>query len=499
MIGVNFSVFFLNLAVNSRFFKVAGHELKPTVMRYLLCQLSVVISFFAPVGTTVCHAQFITAISGGDTCMAAGDGGLAIYAFNRQPYAMCRDRSGNIYFSDNLTTAVRKINPITGIITAYAGGGSSVTDSIPATTAAISNVRGMCVDTAGDLLITNGGCHCVQKIHKSTGIITRIAGTGTSGFSGDGGLAIAAQLWSPWDVITDSANNIYIADHNNQRIRKIDAATGVITTIAGDGIPSFSGDGGPATNARLFYPTGVFCDNSNNIYIADYSNHCIREISAVTGIITTISGIGGSSGYSGDGGPATAGRMYWPCKIVADISGHLYISEGGNERIRRVDMATGIISTFAGNGLYYAIDTFGNNGPATAAPMQPLGMCMDSCNNLFFTDGGCAVRVVTASLPFEWCRHTTTVPVTATVKQQELNIWPNPSDGTFSVRVSSQAREPVVIIINDILGRKVKELTTETNKDVIMHIGTSLYTTGVYFINAIMPSAQWSEKVVINQ
>jgi hypothetical protein len=466
-------------------------------MRHSLYRLFLTILFWTVLTEGACYAQYVAAISGGDTCMTSGDGGLAIHAFNRLPYAMCRDRSGNIYISDNLYTCIRKIDVVTGIISIYGGGGSSIADSIPATDAALSNVRGLCIDTAGDLLLTNIGIECVQKIDKLTGIITRIAGTGVGGFSGDGGAATAAQLRSPYDVIADAANNIYIADHNNERIRKIDASTGIITTIAGDGIPSFAGDGGPATNARFFYPAGLCIDTSNNLYVVDFNNHCIRKIEAATGIICTIAGIGGSSGYSGDGGPATGAKLSNPVKAIMSAAGDLYISDG-NARIRKIDVTTAIITTFAGNGLYYPIDTIGNNGPATAASIQAVGMCMDSCNNLFFADGGCAVRVITASLPFEWCHHPTTVPSMPTMKQKRMQAWPNPSGGTFNLRVSSNTNEPVVIAITDVLGRKIKEVIAETNNDVIMHTGSSLYPAGIYFINVITPSGQWSEKLVIH-
>jgi hypothetical protein len=166
-------------------------------------------------------------------------------------------------------------------------------------------------------------------------IITTIAGTGTGAFSGDGGPSTSAQLFIPYGVASDAAGNLYIADGFNQRIRKINAATGIISTIAGTGTAGYSGDGIAATSAKLNYPNAVCVDGSGNIYVSDVNNSRIRKINASTGLISTIAGIG-SSGFSGDGGPATSAAVANTWAVAVDASGNVYVADNGNSRIRKI-------------------------------------------------------------------------------------------------------------------------------------------------------------------
>ena len=160
-------------------------------------------------------------------------------------------------------------------------------------------------------------------------------GNGTAGYSGDGGPATSAELNGPEVVALDSAGNLYIAEYYNNRIRKVAAATGIITTVAGNGTQNYSGDGGAATSAALWSPTGVAVDSANNLYIADFGNHRIRKVDAATGIITTVAG-NGTLGYSGDGGPATSAELGDPTQVVLDSVGNLIIADPGNNRVRKV-------------------------------------------------------------------------------------------------------------------------------------------------------------------
>ena len=215
-------------------------------------------------------------------------------------------------------------------------------------------------------------------IRNNLNIIT-IAGTGTSGYSGDGGPATEAFLSRPNDVAVDASGNIYIADKDNYRIRKVDIS-GIITTVAGNGTSGYSGDGGPATEAQLASPTDVAVDASDNIYITDYYNHCIRKVDQ-NGIITTVAG-NGTSGYSGDGGPATEAQLWYPSSTTVDASGSLYISDNANYRIRKVDQS-GTITTVAGNGTYgYS----GDGGPAIEARLTPVSVVIDASGNLYIAD-----------------------------------------------------------------------------------------------------------------
>ncbi len=213
----------------------------------------------------------------------------------------------------------------------------------------------------------------------SAGLVTALAGnSGTSGFSGDGDLATGAKLNSPIGIAVDSAGNLYVADQLNHRIRKI--ANGLITTVAGNGTPGFSGDNGPATNAQLQNPFGVAVDSAGNLYIADTNNHRVRKVA--NGVITTVAG-GGVSGL-GDNGPATSAQLSAPGGIAVDIAGNLLITDLYNNLVRKV--TGGVITTVAGNGTQ---GFSGDNGPATKGQLNgPLGVAVDASGNIYVADEG---------------------------------------------------------------------------------------------------------------
>ncbi len=267
------------------------------------------------------------------------------------------------------------------IITTEAGNGtaSSTGDGGSALAASFNNPAGAYYDAIGNIYVVEYSGHRIRKINTS-GIVSTFAGTGTAGFAGDGGPATAAKFHYPIDLVDDAAGNVYIVDNTNHRIRKVDVA-GNISTYAGNGTAAYSGDGGPATAASLRNPNRMTIDAAGNIFIADAGNNVIRKISS-TGIITTVVGTG-VSGFSGDGGPATAARMSQPLGVGFDGNGNMYIADGFNRRIRKVN-PSGIISTIAGNGIS---GTTGDGGPATAATMQyPNGIAVDATCNVYFTD-----------------------------------------------------------------------------------------------------------------
>jgi NHL repeat-containing protein len=212
-----------------------------------------------------------------------------------------------------------------------------------------------------------------------------VAGNGTPGFSGDGGAATSAELNGPGGVTVDSAGNLYIPDLNNDRIRKVAASTGTISTVAGNGTQGHGGDGGLATNAELYQPDGVAVDDAGNLFIADTNNHRIRKVAAGTGTISTVAG-NGTLGYSGDGGLATSAELYTPYVVVVDIADNLYIADSNNQAIRKVDGDTGTISTVAGNG---TLGYSGDGGAATSAELNlPFGVSLDGPGNLYIADFG---------------------------------------------------------------------------------------------------------------
>ncbi|MBA3489562.1 MAG: hypothetical protein H0T78_08460, partial [Longispora sp.] len=203
-----------------------------------------------------------------------------------------------------------------------------------ATAAQLNTPDGIAVDAHSNVLIIDHGNNRIRRIDAHSGIITTIAGTGQPGFSGDNGLATAAQLRSPSGIAVDAGDNVLIADTHNNRVRKIDAHSGIITTIAGADQQGFAGDGGPATAAHLMLPAGIAVDANGNVLIADTGNDRIRRIDAHSGIITTIAGAD-QQGFAGDGGPATAAQLNWPRDIAVSVQGTVLVVDTRNHRIRQ--------------------------------------------------------------------------------------------------------------------------------------------------------------------
>lgn len=338
----------------------------------------------------------ITTVAGTGDAGYSGDGGPATSAQLRDPVGVAIDGSGNLYIADQSDERVRKVNASTGVITTVAGTGSYgySGDGGPATSAQLNFPSGVAKDASGNLYIADNSNNLIRKVDASTGIITTVAGNRINGYNGDGGPATSAQLNFPFDIAFDGSGNLYIADRENHRIRKVDASTGVITTVAGTGINGYNGDGFMATSAQLNYPSGVAVDGSGNLYIADVRNHRIRRINASTGVITTVAGTG-TNGYSGDGGTATLAQLYGPFGVTFDELENLYIADRVNQRIRKVDVSTGVITTVAGTG---AAGFDGDGGPATSAQLwEPYDVTVDGLGNLYISDESDRIRKVDAS------------------------------------------------------------------------------------------------------
>src|ERR1051326_2331152 len=275
-----------------------------------------------------------------------GDGGRAVAASLNAPCGVAVDSTGNVYIADPVNNRIRKVTPA-GVITTVAGNGipGFSGDGGPATGTSLSFPQSVAVDGGGNLYIADALNNRVRKVNAANGIITTVAGNGFADYSGDGGSATAGSLNVPVGVAVDTTGDLYIADAGNNRIRKVTPA-GTMTTIAGNGIGTSTGDGGPATSASLTAPAGVAVDNDGNVYIADPGNR-IRKITPA-GIITTIAGTG-TPGFSGDGGPATSASIKGPAAVAIDGAGNLYIADYANKRIRKVSPAA-VISTIAGGG-----------------------------------------------------------------------------------------------------------------------------------------------------
>jgi sugar lactone lactonase YvrE len=326
--------------------------------------------------------NIITTVAGNGL---TGYSGAVLPATNtslNNPYAVALDAVGNFYIADTDNESIRKVTP-NGILTTVAGNGATgyFGDSGPATNASLNYPFGVALDAVGNLYIADLGNGRIRKV-GANGIITTVAGNGDQGYSGDGGPATNASLFSPGGVAFDGVGNLYIADVDNQRVRKVDT-NGNITTVAGTGALGYYGDGGPATNADLDYPSGLALDAAGNLYIGDPGNERIRKV-GTNGIITTVAGTG-ASGYYGDGGPVTNADLDYPSGLALDAVGYLYIADVYNQRTRRVD-TNGITTTVAGTGTG-APGYYGDGGPPTSASLNyPFGVALDAAGNLYIAD-----------------------------------------------------------------------------------------------------------------
>jgi len=325
--------------------------------------------------------SFITTVAGDGYSGFSGDGGPAT---NAALFAggVAVDGSGNLFVADSINDRVRKVAP-NNLITTVAGNGTTgyAGDGGPATNASLFNPSAIALDALGNLFVADSANHCIREV-GTNGIIATVAGNGTNGFFGDGGPATNASLSYPDGVAVDAFGNLFIADVDNNRIRQV-GTNGVMATVAGNATNGFFGDGGPATNASLSHPDGVAVDLFGNLFIADSGNKRIRKV-GTNGVITTVAG-NGLSGFFGDGGPATNAFMESPAAVAVDPFGRLLIADSGNHRIRAVD-TNGLITTLVGNG---ASGFAGDGGAPAAATLSGVsGVAADASGNVFIADTG---------------------------------------------------------------------------------------------------------------
>ncbi len=414
----------------------------------------------------VCSAQLsvIKTYAGSDTAGYSGDGGPATDARCLNPSGIAIDDSGQVYFCDKNANCVRKVST-TGIITTVAGTGASgySGDGGPATDATLYWPQGITLDHQGNLYISDQFNNTVRKVSGVTGNISTIAGDATLiGYTGDGGPATNAALWHPTDVAVDDTGNVYFVDQDNAALRKVDAGTGILTTVAGTGVSGYNGDGIRADTAQLNFPCGLTIDTAGNLYIADFYNNRVRKVNVSTGIITTVAGTG-VGGYGGEGGLADTSMLYQPSALAMDSQGNLIIADYANARIRKVDMSTGIISAVAGNGLPgYS----GDNGPATAGQIfWPQGVAADTAGNIYIADfQNGRIRVVMDSIIVDTAiTWVTPNPATPILK---CSIIPNPNKGYFSLDLSESV-SPVMVEVSDIGGNRIYSARLMPGKNVI--------------------------------
>jgi sugar lactone lactonase YvrE len=285
---------------------------------------------------------FISTVAGNGTPGFLGDGGLATNASINTPAGLAIDGAGNLFFVDSNNDAIRRVDAHTHIITTVAGTGGTAGytgDGGLATAATLNVPNGIAFDVAGNLYIADTSNNAIRKIDASTGYISTIAGTGATGYNGDSILATTATLNSPWDVTVGVDGSIYVADLSNNRIRKIDKS-GMITTVAGTGATGYGGDTGLATGAVLNAPTAVVLDPAGNLYIADSTNNRVRKVNVSDGTISTLTGTGSES-FAGDAGPANNANVNGPYGLYFDnVTGNLFIADFFHNRIRRISATT---------------------------------------------------------------------------------------------------------------------------------------------------------------
>ena len=313
----------------------------------------------------------------------SGDGGPAANASFRVPAGLAFDSEGNLYIADRENHRVRKVDP-KGYISTFAGIGEAgfSGDEGPAVKARLNLPSGVVVDKKGNLYISDRSNDRIRVVDKK-GVIRTYAGSGVAGFQGDAGPALKAQLDKPFGIALDETKNLYIADRNNNRVRKV-SPDGIITTVAGDGGFFFIGDNGPAYRASVAAPTGVALDSKGNLYIADRNNNRVRVVDR-TGMIRTVVGTG-QQDYNGDSEVARETNLYLPFGLTVDSNDNLLVIDRSHYRIRRIDPKSGQVETVAGNGVKLFA---GDGGPATGATLSfPHGMSVDKKDNLIFSDKG---------------------------------------------------------------------------------------------------------------
>jgi sugar lactone lactonase YvrE len=317
-----------------------------------------------------------TIVAGNGSASFSGDGGAATNAGLFGPASVAVDPVGNLFIADRGNNRIRKVDT-NGVISTVAGNGVAAYagDNGQATNAEIYSPVGICLDTNGDLFIADEFNSRIRKV-GTNGVMTTVAGNGLPGYSTDGGSATACEINYPTGVAMDSSNNLFIADSYNCRIRKVNAS-GIISTVAGTGTPGYSGDGGLAASAKINYPAAVAVDAARNLFIADSGNNCIRKV-GTNNIITTVAG-NGTNGFSGDGGMATNANLSGPQNVSVDCIGDLFIADSSNSRIREVG-TNGTIVTVAGRNL--------NDGDfATNATLNSAGgIAFDSVGNFYIAD-----------------------------------------------------------------------------------------------------------------
>ncbi len=442
--------------------------MKHTTLKKALC-----LAFALPFWALSSYAQAtIHTIAGTGASGTSGDGGLATAATLSYPNSAVADHSGNVYIIGS-----------GGLGRKIAADGTISSFSI----SSMLSPQGAWCDNAGRLFITDGFHDDVHMYDPSTGTLMRMCGDGTQGTTGDGDSAIYSKMLIPAASCVDHWGNLYVADRGSSRVRKVTASTGIINTIAGTGSSGFSGDGGLATAAQLSNPTGVAVDMSGNVYISDNGNHRIRKINAATGIITTIAGTG-TVGNTGDNGPAISATINSPQALYVDTRENLFFADMGNNNVRVVNNF-GYMQAVAGNG---TMGFSGDGGAATAAQLSsPSSVWMNDNGALLIADKyNNRIRLVTAAY---YTVHRDASGALVNDMNASVSVFPNPStDGNINLIVGNDMVNGTYEVVNAVGQSVMKGNIAEVQNQIVLN-----QPSGIYFMNVHSTAGNTSIKFTI--
>jgi len=426
----------------------------------------------------------ITTIAGNGHTEYIGDGHPATNFALGGPAGLCLDRHNNLYIANLYTSRVSKLAHDTLSTVVDTSGNSGYSgDGGLADSATVTNPIGVCMDTAGNLYVTDVYYDVIRMVNTE-GFISTICGSGMGGYGGDNGPGVSAQLNKPHGAFPDSKGNLYIADYENHRIRRLNLATGIISTFAGTGTSGPATDNVQATASQISYPSSVCTDRYDNVYFAEHGNHRIRKVDAVTGIITTVAG-NGSQDYLGDGNVAVQAALNQPNGVYVDNYGFIYISDYGNNVVRAVS-PQGIIATIAG--VFDSSGWSGDGGAAIQATFQgPTAVCVDNAGNIYIADGDNSLirRVTPIKFPNAGIGQT---------GMPSLRIYPNPAaNGRFTVCLPGSLQVASVTVTNAI-GRCV--YAGQINGS-IGTIDISREGPGMYYLQTVTPGGSFLSKIVV--
>jgi trimeric autotransporter adhesin len=443
----------------------------------------------------------------GATATALGDGGPATAALIMTPSAVAVDAAGNVYIVDynqriRKVTPAGIISTVAGNGTAGSSG-----DNGPATAAQINlatgialSPGGIALDKSGNIYISDYGNSKVRMISVTSGKITTFAGNGTAGSTGDGSPATAAELQNPSGIAFDASGNAYISDFGNSRVRVVMKSNGNIYPFAGTGTSGFTGDGAAATAATLKTPTGLAFDGSGSLYVADAASNAVRRISGSTSVIKTVAG-NGIAAFMGDNGPATAAELSDPVGLTFDATGNMYITDAYNNRVRKVTPILTIdilgSSTPVCKGKTAAL-----SDAITGGTWSSSNTAVATVNTTGVVTG---VALGTATISYTTPTDGTTATITVAkcnvgvsntyAAENGLQVYPNPNYGQFNILLSSADDEQAIVTITNLIGVKIREIKISTNKPEEISIDAP---PGIYFLSAASPSGRWSEKIILS-